>query len=158
MLKVATWNDPRYGFATAAERLGIDSLWAPEAWAFDAFTPLAYVAAQTETIRLGTAIAQLGARTPAMLAMSALSMQVLSHGRFVLGLGTSGPQVMEGWHGVSFDKPIRRTRETIDTIRAITAGAASTCSTTSTVGPSAYLTPRTLSRCRHQVWAARQSS
>lgn len=122
MLRVATWNDPRHGFAPAAERLGIDSLWAPEAWAFDAFTPLAYVAAQTETIRLGTAIAQLGARTPAMLAMSALSMQVLSHGRFVLGLGTSGPQVMEGWHGVSFDKPIRRTRETIETIRAITAG------------------------------------
>lgn len=122
MLKVATWNDPRYGFAKAAEGLGVDSLWAPEAWAFDAFTPLAYVAAQTETIRLGTAIAQLGARTPAMLAMSALSMQVLTHGRFVLGIGTSGPQVMEGWHGVSFDRPIARTRETIETVRTITAG------------------------------------
>ena len=119
---MATWCDPRYGFAKDAERLGVDSLWAPEAWAFDAFTPLAYVAAQTETIRLGTAIAQLGARTPAMLAMTALSMQVLSHDRFVLGLGTSGPQVMEGWHGVAFDKPIRRTRETIETIRAITNG------------------------------------
>ena len=122
MLRVATWSDPRYGFAADAERLGIDSLWAPEAWAFDAFTPLAYVAAETSTIRLGTAIAQLGARTPAMLAMSALSMQVLSHGRFVLGIGTSGPQVMEGWHGVSFDKPIARTRETIETIRTISAG------------------------------------
>ena len=122
VLRVATWNDVRYGFAKDAERLGVESLWAPEAWAFDALTPLAYVAAQTETIRLGTAIAQLGARTPAMLAMSALSMQVLSHDRFVLGIGTSGPQVIEGWHGVSFDKPIQRTRETIETIRAITAG------------------------------------
>ena len=122
MLKVATWSDPRYGFAKDAERLGVDSLWAPEAWAFDAFTPLAYVAAQTETIRLGTAIAQLGARTPAMLAMTALSMQVLTHDRFVLGIGTSGPQVMEGWHGVSFDRPIQRTRETIETVRAIAGG------------------------------------
>jgi alkanesulfonate monooxygenase SsuD/methylene tetrahydromethanopterin reductase-like flavin-dependent oxidoreductase (luciferase family) len=122
MLRVATWNDPRYGFAADAERLGVDSLWSPEAWGFDAVTPLAYVAAQTSTIRLGTAIAQLGARTPAMLAMTAMSMQVLSHGRFVLGIGTSGPQVMEGWHGVTFDKPIQRTRETIETIRTITAG------------------------------------
>lgn len=122
MLRVATWNDPRYGFAADAERLGVDSLWSPEAWGFDAVTPLAYVAAQTSTIRLGTAIAQLGARTPAMLAMTAMSMQVLSHGRFVLGIGTSGPQVMEGWHGVTFDRPIQRTRETIETIRTITAG------------------------------------
>ena len=122
MLRVATWNDPRYGFAAEAERLGVDSLWAPEAWAFDAFTPLAYAAAQTETVKLGTAIAQLGARTPAMLAMTALSMQVLSHNRFILGIGTSGPQVMEGWHGVSFDKPIQRTRETIEIVRTITAG------------------------------------
>ena len=122
MLKVAAWNDPRYGFAKDAERLGVDSLWAPEAWAFDAFTPLAYVAAQTETIKLGTAIAQLGARTPAMLAMTALSMQVLTHDRFILGIGTSGPQVMEGWHGVDFDKPIARTRQTIETIRAISGG------------------------------------
>jgi alkanesulfonate monooxygenase SsuD/methylene tetrahydromethanopterin reductase-like flavin-dependent oxidoreductase (luciferase family) len=122
VLRVATWNDPRYGFAADAERLGVESLWAPEAWGFDAFTPLAYVAAQTSTIRLGTAIAQLGARSPAMLAMTAMSMQVLSHDRFVLGIGTSGPQVMEGWHGVAFDRPIQRTRETIETIRRISAG------------------------------------
>lgn len=122
MLKVATWNDPRYDFAADAERIGVDSLWSPEAWGSDAFTPLAYVAAQTTTVRLGTAIAQLGARTPAMLAMSAMSMQVLSHGRFVLGIGTSGPQVMEGWHGVTFDRPIQRTRDTIETIRTISAG------------------------------------
>jgi alkanesulfonate monooxygenase SsuD/methylene tetrahydromethanopterin reductase-like flavin-dependent oxidoreductase (luciferase family) len=122
VLRVAAWNDPRYGFAKDAERLGVDSLWSPEAWGFDAFTPLAYVTAQTETIKVGTAIAQLGARTPAMLAMTAMSMQVLSHGRFILGIGTSGPQVMEGWHNVAFDRPIARTRETIEIIRTITAG------------------------------------
>jgi alkanesulfonate monooxygenase SsuD/methylene tetrahydromethanopterin reductase-like flavin-dependent oxidoreductase (luciferase family) len=122
MLRVATWNDPRHGFAADAERLGVDSVWSPEAWGADAITPLAYVAAQTSTIRLGTAIAQLGARTPAMLAMTAMSMQHLSHGRFMLGIGTSGPQVMEGWHGVEFDKPIARTRATIETIRTISAG------------------------------------
>ena len=106
-----------------AERLGVDSVWVPEFWAGDALTPLAYLAAcTTSTIRLATGIVQLGARTPAMLAMSALSLQALSGGRFVLGLGTSGPQVMEGWHGVSFDQPVRRTRETIEIVRAITAG------------------------------------
>jgi F420-dependent oxidoreductase-like protein len=105
-----------------AERLGVDSVWVPEFWAGDALTPLGYLAARTSTIRLGTGIVQLGARTPAMLAMSALSLQALSGGRFVLGIGTSGPQVMEGWHGVRFDKPVRRTRETIEIIRAVTAG------------------------------------
>ena len=105
-----------------AERLGVDSVWVPEFWAGDALTPLAYLAARTSTIRLGTGIVQLGARTPAMLAMSALSMQALSGGRFVLGVGTSGPQVMEGWHGVRYDRPLRRTRETIDIVRAISAG------------------------------------
>ena len=114
---------PRFlDLAREADRLGVDSLWVPEFWAYDAFTPLAAVATATERIRLGTGIAQLGARTPAMLAMSALSVQALSGGRFVLGLGTSGPQVMEGWHGVAFSKPIRRTRETIEIVRAIAAG------------------------------------
>jgi F420-dependent oxidoreductase-like protein len=105
-----------------AEQMGVDSVWVPEFWAGDALTPLAYLAASTRTIRLATGIVQLGARTPAMLAMSALSLQALSGGRFVLGIGTSGPQVMEGWHGVRFDRPIRRTRETIEIIRAISAG------------------------------------
>lgn len=105
-----------------AERLGVDSAWVPEAWAADAFTPLAFLAAQTSTIRLASGIAQLGARTPANLAMTAQSMQALSGGRFVLGLGVSGPQVVEGWHGVRFDRPIRRTRETIEIVRTITAG------------------------------------
>jgi F420-dependent oxidoreductase-like protein len=105
-----------------AERLGADSVWVPEFWGGDAFTPLAYLAAQTSTIRLGTAIAQLGARTPAMLAMTAMTLQALSDNRFVLGMGSSGPQVMEGWHGVPFDRPLRRTRETIEIVRAICAG------------------------------------
>ena len=109
-------------FVREAERLGVDAVWAPEFWAGDAFTPLAYLAGQTERIRLGTAIVQLGARTPAMLAMTAMSMQALSQGRFVLGVGTSGPQVMEGWHGVRFDRPIQRTRETIEIIRKVSAG------------------------------------
>lgn len=109
-------------YVVGAERLGADSVWVPEFWAADALTPLAYLAARTSTIRLATAIVQLGARTPAMLAMSALSLQALSGGRFVLGIGTSGPQVMEGWHGVRFGRPLRRTRETIEIIRLICAG------------------------------------
>jgi F420-dependent oxidoreductase-like protein len=109
-------------FVREAERLGADSVWSAEFWAGDAFTPLAYLAARTSRIRLGSGIAQLGARTPAMLAMTAQSLQALSGGRFVLGVGTSGPQVMEGWHGVAFDRPVRRTRETIEIIRAIASG------------------------------------
>jgi F420-dependent oxidoreductase-like protein len=125
-LRVGVWAgaiSPRgVDFVVEAERLGAESVWSPEFWAGDAFTPLAFLAARTSTIRLATGIAQLGARTPAMLAMSALSMQALSNGRFVLGLGTSGPQVMEGWHGVRFDRPIGRTRETIEIIRKVTRG------------------------------------
>src|SRR5262252_7426080 len=78
-----------------ADRLGVDSVWAPEFWGGDAFTPLAFLAARTSTVRLGTAIAQLGARTPAMLAMTAQSLHMLSGGRFRLGIGASGPRVME---------------------------------------------------------------
>ena len=109
-------------FVREAERLGADTFWAPEFWAGDALTPLAYVGAVTSTIRLASGIVQLGARTPAMLAMSALSLQALCGGRFILGVGTSGPQVMEGWHGVRFDRPVRRTRETIEIIRLISSG------------------------------------
>jgi len=108
--------------AREAERAGADSVWVPEFWAYDAFTPLAAIAARTARVRLATGIAQLGARTPAMLAMSAMSMQHISGGRFILGIGTSGPRVMEGWHGVGFSRPVRRTRETIEIIRAVTAG------------------------------------
>jgi F420-dependent oxidoreductase-like protein len=109
-------------FVRQADKLGVDSVWVPEFWAGDALTPLGYLAGQTSSIRLATGIVQLGARTPAMLAMSAQALQALSGGRFVLGVGTSGPQVMEGWHGVHFDKPVQRTRETIEIIRRITVG------------------------------------
>lgn len=109
-------------YARAAEVLGVDSIWAPEAWMYDALTPLAHVAAVTERVRLATGVVQLGARSPAMLAMSALALQKMSDGRFVLGVGTSGPQVMEGWHGVAFDKPVTRTSETIDIIRTVASG------------------------------------
>jgi F420-dependent oxidoreductase-like protein len=109
-------------FVRDAERIGATSVWLAEAWGQDALTPLAFLAAQTERISLGSAIAQLGARTPAMLAMSAMSLQLLSGGRFRLGIGTSGPQVMEGWHGVRFDAPLALTRETIEIVRMVAAG------------------------------------
>ncbi|HUB41554.1 MAG TPA: LLM class flavin-dependent oxidoreductase [Streptosporangiaceae bacterium] len=109
-------------FVREAERLGASSVWVAEAWGQDALTPLAFLAGQTERIALGSAIAQLGTRTPAMLAMSAMSLQLLSGGRFRLGIGTSGPQVMEGWHGVSFDAPLAVTRDTVEIVRAVAAG------------------------------------
>ncbi|MDT5290633.1 MAG: hypothetical protein QOF88_5522, partial [Mycobacterium sp.] len=109
-------------FAEAAERIGVDSLWVPEVWGYDALTGLAYVAARTSTIKLGTFVVQLGSRSPAMLATSALSLQELSNGRFLLGVGTSGPRVMEGWHGVRFRKPVETTRETIEIVRIVSRG------------------------------------
>ncbi len=121
--------------AREAERVGVDSIWMPEFWAYDAFTPLAAIAASTQRVRLATGIVQLGARTPAMLAMSAMSLQHISGGRFVLGIGTSGPQVMEGWHGVRV-RPAgaQRTRETIEIIRMITAGERLSYSTARSTG------------------------
>jgi len=114
---------PRFlDVARQAERIGVDSVWVAEYWAFDAFTPLAAIAAVTERLRLASGIAQLGARTPAMLAMTAQGVQQVSNGRLILGIGTSGPQVMEGWHGVPFDRPVQRTRETIEIVRMINAG------------------------------------
>lgn len=109
-------------FVVEAERLGAAQVWAPEAWGYDALTPLAYLAARTSTITLASGIVQMGARTPAMLAMTAMSLQALSGGRFVLGLGTSGPKVMEGWHGVRFPSPLAATRETIEIVRQVAAG------------------------------------
>ncbi|MEO6125469.1 MAG: LLM class flavin-dependent oxidoreductase [Ilumatobacteraceae bacterium] len=114
---------PRFlDLAREAERIGVDSVWVAEYWAVDAFTPLAAIAAVTERLRLATGIAQIGARTPAMLAMTAQGVQTISNGRLILGIGTSGPQVMEGWHGVPFDRPVQRTRETVEIIKMITAG------------------------------------
>lgn len=117
---VSTSDDA--AFVIDAERLGATSVWVPEVWGQDALTPLAYLAARTTTIKLGTGIIQLGARSPAMLAMSAMSMQSLSDGRFLLGLGTSGPQVMEGWHGTRFRSPVTATRETIEIVRTVARG------------------------------------
>lgn len=103
----------------AADGLGYDTVWAPEAYGSDVFTVLADLGARTERIRLGTGIANIFARTPAMLAQSVASLDLLSRGRVVLGLGTSGHQVVEGWHGQSFDHSLRRLRETIEVVRII---------------------------------------
>ena len=104
-----------------AEALGFDSVWSAEAYGSDAVTPLAYVAALTTKIKLGTAIMQMPGRTPAMTAMTAMTIDALSGGRFILGLGPSGPQVIEGWHGVPYGKPLTRTKEYISIVRQILA-------------------------------------
>ena len=100
-----------------AERLGFDSIWTSEAYGSDALTPLAWWGAQTERVRLGTAIMQISARRPAATAMAAMTMDHLSGGRFILGLGVSGPQVVEGWYGEPFAKPLARTREYVGIVR-----------------------------------------
>ena len=105
-----------------AENLGFDSTWTAEAYGNDAVTTATWIAAKTERIRVGTAIMQMPARTPAMAAMTAMSLDQLSGGRFILGLGPSGPQVVEGLHGVPFAKPVARMRETIQIIRKAFAG------------------------------------
>ncbi|MEQ1873282.1 MAG: LLM class F420-dependent oxidoreductase [Ilumatobacteraceae bacterium] len=102
-----------------AERLGFTSVWTAEAYGSDALAPLAWWGAHTERIRLGTAIMQMGARTPATTAMAAMSMDHLSGGRFILGLGASGPQVVEGWYGQPYSKPLARTREYVQIVREI---------------------------------------
>jgi F420-dependent oxidoreductase-like protein len=105
--------------AQEAERLGFDSVWSAEAWGSDAFTPLAWIGAQTSRIKLGTGIVQISARTPAAVAMTAITLDHLTGGRVMLGLGVSGPQVVEGWYGQPFPKPLARTREYVDIIRKI---------------------------------------
>ena len=109
-------------YAQEAEKLGVESIWSAEAWIHDAITPLAYLAGKTERMRLGTGIMQVGTRTPALAAMTAMTMTRLTEGRFILGLGTSGPQVVEGWHGIPFAKPVARTREYIEVIRRAVSG------------------------------------
>jgi F420-dependent oxidoreductase-like protein len=104
-----------------AEQLGFDSIWTAEAYGSDCLTPLAWWGAKTEKIKLGTAIVQMSARQPAAAAMAAMTMDHLSGGRFVLGLGVSGPQVVEGWYGMPFEKPLARTREYIGILRDIWA-------------------------------------
>ncbi len=102
-----------------AENLGYDSVWTAEAWGADAVTPATWILAQTDKINVGTAIMQMPARTPAMAAMTAMSLAELSGGRFIVGLGASGPQVVEGWHGVPYGKPMTRLREYIAIMRQI---------------------------------------
>jgi len=109
-------------FVVEAERLGVDFVWSAETWGHDAATPLAYLAAKTSRITLGTGVMQAGARTPANVAMTAMSLASMSGDRFILGLGASGPQVVEGWHGVDYDRPITRPRETVEIVRTITRG------------------------------------
>jgi F420-dependent oxidoreductase-like protein len=124
-LSIGYWGSgPPAGVAEqlqAAEDLGFDSVWTAEAYGSDALMPLAWYGSQTSKIRLGTAIAQLSARTPAAMAMAAMTLDYLSNGRFVLGLGASGPQVVEGWYGQPYPRPLERTREYITIIRKIFA-------------------------------------
>ena len=100
-----------------AEAVGFDSVWTAESWGSDAFTPLTWIAAHTERIKLGTSVVQLSARTPVATAMAAMTLDHLSNGRVLLGLGVSGPQVVEGWYGRPANKPLARTREYVDIIR-----------------------------------------
>ena len=109
-------------YVQEAERMGADTVWTLEGWGQDAVTPLAYLAARTHKIKLGTAIMQVTARAPAMTAMTAMTLSALSEGRFILGLGSSGPQLVEGLHGQPFDKPLTRMKETLDIIRSAFAG------------------------------------
>ena len=109
-----------------AESLGFDSIWTSEAYGSDAITPAAWILAQTETIKVGTAIMQMPARSPAMAAMTAMTLAELSGGRFICGLGASGPQVVEGWHGVPYGKPLTRLKEYVGIMRQIFAREAPT--------------------------------
>ena len=104
-----------------AEKIGYESVWSAEAWGSDAVTPIAWILAQTSRIKAGTAIMQMAARTPSMTAMTAMTLDQLSGGRFLLGIGPSGPQVAEGWYGQAYGKPLTRTKEYISIIRKILA-------------------------------------
>src|SRR5918993_5993063 len=105
----------------AAEDLGFDSIWTAEAYGSDALTPLAWLGARTSRVRLGTSVVQMSARTPTATAMAALTLDHLSGGRMILGMGVSGPQVVEGWYGQPFAKPLARTREYVGIIRQVLA-------------------------------------
>lgn len=109
-------------YVQEAEKLGVDSVWTVEGWGKDAVTPLAYIAGQTEKIKLGTSIMQISARSPSMTAMTALTLSSLSNNRFILGLGASGPQVVEGLHNTSFTAPLTRMRETVEILRLAFSG------------------------------------
>ncbi|TDC62928.1 LLM class F420-dependent oxidoreductase [Actinomadura sp. GC306] len=121
-INVGYWQrevDDQTETVLAAERCGYDSVFTAEAYGSDAFTPLTWYAARTSRIKLGTAVVQLSARTPAATAMHALTLDALSGGRLILGVGASGPQVVEGWYGQPFPKPLARTREYLDIVRQV---------------------------------------
>ncbi len=124
-LQIGYWGaQPPVGqreLVTAAEECGFDAVFTAEAWGSDAYTPLAWLGSGTERIRLGTSVLQLSARTPTACAMAALTLDHLSGGRHIVGLGVSGPQVVEGWYGQPFAKPLARTREYIDIMRQVWA-------------------------------------
>ncbi|HEY3095937.1 MAG TPA: LLM class flavin-dependent oxidoreductase, partial [Acidimicrobiia bacterium] len=105
--------------AQEVERLGYHSLWTAEAYGTDSITPLTWLAAHTERVNVGSAIMQMPARSPAMTAMTAMTLDLMSGGRFLLGLGLSGPQVVEGWHGQPYGKPLGKTREYVEIVRTI---------------------------------------
>ena len=114
--------DEQVDYVVEAEKLGVDAVWSAEAWGQDAISPLAYLAARTSRIRLGTGIMQISARVPAMIAMTALTMASISNDRFILGLGASGPQVVEGLQGRPFKAPLTRMKETVEIIKLAFAG------------------------------------
>ena len=109
--------DSLVDYTMAADRMGVNEAWSAEAWGMDAIVPLAYLAAKTENIRLGTGIMQISSRVPSMMAMTAQSLDTVSKGRFNMGLGVSGPQVVEGLHGAAFGKPLSRLRECMAILR-----------------------------------------
>ena len=109
-------------YVVEAEKLGVDTVWTAENWNHDAVTPIAYLGAKTERVRLGTGTIQVGTRTPGLAAMTAATLSQLTNGRFILGIGTSGPQVIEGWHGIPFARPVARSREYIEVIRRALSG------------------------------------
>lgn len=109
-------------FVVEAEKLGLDDCWVAEAWGSDAPSALGYLAARTDRIRLGSGVMQVGTRSPVLIAQTALTLAEMSDGRFLLGLGPSGPQVLEGLHGVPFGSPLARMRETVDVVRRALAG------------------------------------
>jgi coenzyme F420-dependent oxidoreductase len=120
------WNDITrdeiIDFAQLAEGLGYDSVWVPEMWGRDAFSILSVIALNTKRIKLGTGIVSVYSRTPAIIAQTIATLDEISEGRMILGLGTSGPVVIENWHGVKFEKPLQRTREYVEIIRMIISG------------------------------------
>src|ERR1700716_2574755 len=116
-----TWQG-QVDFVVEAEKLGLDICWVAEAWGSDAPSALGYYAARTDRIMLGSGILQVGTRTPVAIAQTAMTLSNLSGGRFLLGLGASGPQIIEGLHGVPFAKPLARTRETVEIVRQVFEG------------------------------------